>query len=124
VLPQGELGPLQLLFTSLGLPPKVLTDRWYLNSQKYEAEQFFRERSGEIRRDYEDAKKNGESTFAIQQRWRELQRARRENGFSSQPLSVLLRNDQTEREEKTIKGIKFNSGNRGFIEQTARTLGN
>jgi len=125
VLQPGDLTPLETLFTALGLPPKTLTDRWYLNSAKYDTEQFFTEQSTSIRRDYEDARQNGESTYEIRQRWRRLQDARKDYGFSTQPMSVLMRSAERadKREENTIAGVKFDSGNRQFIEDTARLIG-
>ena len=71
---------------------------------------------------YVDAIRDGESPQDAREAWTRLQASRRENGFTVQPLSELLKSAQNSRkqERQTMNGVQYDKGNRGFAEQLGR----
>lgn len=120
-----DISGLEALAVGLGLPPKVITDRWALSSQLYEAQNFFRERSSEIRQQYRDAIEGRGSTTEARREWRRMNESRRELGFSTLPMSSLMSVRRQDREalDNAVMGVSTNAGNRSFVERAARTYG-
>ena len=84
--------------------------------------QVLKERAAKIKQQYVDAVRDGESPQDAREAWTRLQASRRENGFTVQPLSELLKSAQNSRkqERQTMNGVQYDKGNRGFAEQLGR----
>jgi hypothetical protein len=118
-----DISTVDAFMVALGLPTKTITDRQFLQSAKFEYDQFYNEKASELKREYVraysegDAAKRGE----VMDDWRKLQESRVRNGYTRQPLSTLLRapQEKTKRERNTVGGVAVNKANRGFVRQTS-----
>jgi hypothetical protein len=93
----------------IGLPTNTITDRQYINRTEIEYERFYSERTSDIKRDYINAYKKGDSEGMEEARmkWMEMQDSRRANGFKVQPMSDLFRapRNAAKREVKTVRSL-------------------
>lgn len=93
----------------LGLPTRAITDRQLINRTQIEYEQFYSDRSSDIKRNYINAYKKGDSEAMEQARikWMEMQDSRQANGFKRQPLSDLFRApvNAAKREVRTVRSL-------------------
>jgi hypothetical protein len=107
----------------LGLPTKQLTDKQFLQSAKFEYDQFYNDKASEIKRAYARAYRSGDgaSLSEARQEWEKLQQSRVRNGYTRQPLSNLLKapQEQSKRERGVVGGVQTNRANRGFVRQTS-----
>jgi hypothetical protein len=123
VMGPEEITMVDAAFQAVGLPTTTLSDRQKLQSFVIKSDQFYQDRSAQIRRDYTKAFNSGD-TGAMQdarEAWIELQDARLRNGYSRQPVSNLFRApmEQARRERDTVGGVQANRSNRQFVEDTA-----
>jgi hypothetical protein len=90
------------------------------NSSRFTAEKYYSARTGDMKRKYtQAAKANDAQTMAeVRKEWADTQAAKKGLGFDTAPLSDLLKApaDQRKRESRTLGGVQYNQGNRGFIE--------
>lgn len=86
-----------------------------------EVDQNFQDRSAKIKNDYVRAAREGDAEGKAEAReaWKKLQAARREKGYTPQPLSELLKAPQqsVKRERQVAEGVPFNKQNRQFVQQ-------
>jgi hypothetical protein len=105
------------------LPTKTITDRQFLQSAKFEYDQFYNEKTSELKREYVRAYSEGdtEARGKTMDEWNKLQESRARNGYTRQPLSTLLRapQEKAKREKNTVGGVAVNKANRGFVRQTS-----
>jgi hypothetical protein len=122
VLQREDLSAFDLISNALGLPTKIQTQRWSTNSQKYAYEQYFNDRTSSLKREYSRAFRDGKPRFEIEREWRNLQAAKRRNGFRTQPISDLRGSvrEQRERNRNVAGGVPYDSGSRGFVERTSQ----
>ena len=84
------------------------------------AEQFYKDRTGELKQRYTKAAKSNDADTMrdLRVEWTNTQAARRDLGFKPSPLSDLLKSpqEQRKREAATQGGVQFNKGNKGFVE--------
>jgi hypothetical protein len=108
---------------ALGLPTKPITDRQFLQAAKFDYDQFYNEKTSELKREYVRAYSEGDATAraAAMDDWKKLQESRAENGYTKQPLSTLLKapQEKAKREKNTVGGVAVNKANRGFVKQTS-----
>ncbi len=108
---------------ALGLPTKQFTDKQFLQSAKFEYDQFYNEKASEIKRAYARAYRKGDGAALSEARqdWEKLQQSRVRNGYTRQPLSTLLKapQEQTKRERGVVGGVTTNRANKGFVRQTS-----
>jgi len=118
-----EIDVLDAFGVALGLPTKTITDRQFLQSAKFDYDQFYNEKATELKREYVRAYKEGDNiakTEAMDD-WKKLQESRAQNGYTRQPLSTLIKapQEQRKRERMTVGGVAFNKSNRGFVKRTS-----
>lgn len=118
-----EISFTEAFMAGIGLPTKQLTDKQFLQSAKFEYDQFYNEKASEIKRAYVRAYKSGDgaSLSEARQEWEKLQQSRVRNGYTRQPLSNLLKapQEQSKRERSAVGGVQTNRANRGFVRQTS-----
>ena len=123
VLKSEELDLLETMMTALGLPPKQITDRQFLQATKFEFDEFYNDKASEIKRAYTRASKENDIAAQAKARedWKKLQESRAKNGYAKQPLSSLLKapQEQKKRERNVAGGVQFNRANKGFVRQTS-----
>lgn len=112
-----------VMFQALGLPTTKLTERQRREGDVIEMEKYYRERTGDMKRAYAKAYRNGdgERLTELREEWGEVRAAMQRNGLKPQPLSSLLKapQEQTKRERETTGGVQFNKYNRRFVEEGA-----
>jgi hypothetical protein len=123
LLKPEELDFLETMMTALGLPPKQITDRQFLQATKFEFDEFYNDKASEIKRAYTRASKENDIAAQAKARedWKKLQESRAKNGYAKQPLSSLLKapQEQKKRERNVAGGVQFNRANKGFVRQTS-----
>jgi hypothetical protein len=90
-----------------------------LTDAKYEEEKAFKDKAIKLKNQFTKARKEGEDTSAIREKWNKLQEERVNEGFKREPLSSLLHapQAQAQRERQTVGGIQFNKQSRRFTEE-------
>lgn len=118
-----EVSTLEAFMVALGLPTKQFTDKQFLQSAKFEYDQFYNDKASEIKRVYARAYRKGDGAALSEARedWEKLQQSRVRNGYTRQPLSTLLKapQEQAKRERGAVGGVTTNRANRGFVRQTS-----
>jgi len=118
-----DISTVDAFMVALGLPTKTITDRQFLQSAKFEYDQFYNEKTSELKREYVRAYSEGDATARgeVMEEWKKLQESRARNGYTKQPLSTLLKapQEKTKRERNTVGGVAVNKANRGFVRQTS-----
>jgi hypothetical protein len=118
-----DISTVDAFMVALGLPTKTITDRQFLQSAKFEYDQFYNEKTSELKREYVRAYSEGDATARgeVMEEWRKLQESRARNGYTKQPLSTLLKapQEKAKRERNTVGGVAVNKANRGFVRQTS-----
>ncbi|CAB4135475.1 hypothetical protein UFOVP285_33 [uncultured Caudovirales phage] len=108
---------------ALGLPTKTITDRQFLQNAKFKYDEFYNDKTSELKREYVRAYDDGdvEARRDVIEEWKKLQQSRAENGYTRQPLSTLLKapQEKRKRERNTVGGVAVNKANRGFVRQTS-----
>lgn len=123
VMSSDDIGMLEILSQSVGLPSKKLTDRQVLSASQFKADTFYRNRTTQLKNEYTRAFKanDAQAMRELRQDWLDTQAARKKVGFSTQPLSTLLKapQEQRKRESGSVAGVKVTDTNRRFVEQLA-----
>lgn len=123
LLGKEEIDFVEAMMTALGLPPKQITDRQFLQATKFEFDEFYNDKASEIKRAYTRASKENDIAAQAKARenWKKLQESRAKNGYTKQPLSSLLKapQEQRKRERNVAGGVQFNRANKGFVRQTS-----
>lgn len=123
VLPAEDLGFLDSFGQALGLPSNAVTDRNFLNQSKRTADEFYKQRTSDIKREYVGAFRDNDADVLRQTReeWMTLQQGRQRLGYEVQPLSVLLKAPQEvrKREQNAVSGVEVNKRNKGFVDALA-----
>jgi hypothetical protein len=121
VLAPEELGFADALLQGLGMPTTTITHQQRLSQTKYEFDTYYKDRANELIHDYQQARKDGESTADVIADWQNLQEGRVRNGYTRQPLSFLLKSAQMQmkRERGTAGGVEFTKANKRFVQEQA-----
>jgi hypothetical protein len=121
VMSPDEITMLDALGTALGLPTNKVSDRNFLANAQYNADQFYRERTTELKNRYTRAVKAGDEAARreVIEQWQETQQSRRKLGYTAQPLSSLLKApiEQRKRESQAVAGVPTTDSNRKFVTQ-------
>ncbi|MEN6527994.1 MAG: PLxRFG domain-containing protein, partial [Candidatus Polarisedimenticolia bacterium] len=119
VMQREDLATFDLISNALGLPTKVQTDRWFTQREKFAYETYFNERTAQLKREYVRAFRDGKPRYEIEREWRNLQAAKRRNGFRTQSFSDLRNalRENRERERSTAGGVVYDEGSRKFTER-------
>lgn len=125
VLSPDELTFLDGVAKTLGLPTNTLTDRQFLSNAQFKTDEFYRNRTSQLKRAYTEAVRSGDEAARREalQDWKDTQEARRRVGMQTQPLSELLKapREQAKRERNTVAGVQVRENNRGVIEKLTAT---
>lgn len=125
VLSPDELTFLDGVAKTLGLPTNTLTDRQFLSNTQFNTDEFYRNRTTQLKRAYTEAVRSGDEAARREamQDWKDTQEARRRVGMKTQPLSELLKapREQAKRERNTVAGVQVRDTNRGVIEKLTAT---
>ena len=126
VLTPEDISFMDAAMAAIGLPTNKVTDRQFLQAAKFQYDEFYQERTAELRKKYNEAYRSGDAQarLDVQAEWMELQDSRRRNGYVAQPLSQLLRApmEQARRERDTVGGVQARQQNAGFVQQTRDLL--
>lgn len=121
VMNAEEIGYAARFWQALGLPTTSLTDRSFRASAKFAADQHYKERATEIKREYTRAYREGDASGMAEARqaWQDMQMVRAANGYTREPLSALLKApmEQVKRERQTVGGVQYNRQNRQFVQE-------
>jgi len=127
VLSPEEVSFTDDLLVALGLQPDKLQKRYDVQGASQSYEDKFSSRTTEIKRAYAEAVESGDKAEMQKQRnaWHKLQTTKRREGFKPSPMSELTRSVQAKRkrERDTLGGVKFDRGNRQFVENNADLFG-
>lgn len=123
LLPKEELGPVDLVYAALGLSTQKLAERAQASGQTFEATEHYKGLTTTLKRRYVNAYDRGDTAELedVRQRWKEVQEARRKDGFKVQPMGDLLKSvkERARRERRTAGGVQYTPANRGFVEEMA-----
>jgi hypothetical protein len=104
----------------LGFKTNEDATRQLIRSRTFEFEQFFKNRTSELKNQYAKAYKNGDSESMAEARenWQEMQDAKRAYGFTVQPISNLLKapRELAKREKETVGGVQVKKSNKKFVQ--------
>lgn len=118
-----DISALDGFMVALGLPTKTITDRQFLQNAKFKYDEFYNEKTSELKREYVRAYSEGdaEARREVIEEWNKMQKSRAENGYTRQPLSTLLKapQEKRKRERNTVGGVAVNKANRGFVKNTS-----
>lgn len=117
-----ELNWFDLAAQTAGWPSKTISDRYEIYGMLIETEEFFRNRTGKIKRAYTEAYEEGDASEMAEARdeWRRLQQSRRDYKVGEvQSLSVLLKapREKREKEDAMIGGVPTERTNRQFVQE-------
>lgn len=117
-----ELNWFDLAAQAAGWPSKTISDRWEMYGMLLETEEFFRNRTGKIKRAYTEAYEEGDAQEMAEAReeWRRLQRTRRDyNVGQPQSLSELIKapREKREKEAAMIGGVPTERTTRRFVQE-------
>lgn len=123
VMTPDDLNLLDTAMQALGLPTTTLTDRSFRASSAFKADEFYKGRTAQVKRDYVAAYRSGNQSDMVsaRQEWQQLQDARARNGFKRQTMSELFKapHEQAKRERSTAGGVQFSRQNEGFVRGLA-----
>ena len=116
-----DIGLVETMWGTIGLQPIQKVNRQYANNQMFKDEQFYRDRTSELKRAYIDAYKDRDlvEMSKLKDDWRTLQTVKREKGIKPQPILNLINapREQAKREQKTVAGIPYTTSTK---EQAVR----
>jgi hypothetical protein len=120
VLKPEEISMLDAAFQAVGLPTNTITDRQFTQKVVKEFDQYYKQRDTEIKGDYVEASRKGDSAAMGDARdeWNKLQDSRVANGYKRQPFSDLYKAPMAanKRERNIAGGVEFGKSNRRFVE--------
>jgi hypothetical protein len=124
VIKPEDISFLDMLSVAIGLPSNKITDRTFVQGAAIDTEQFYKDRTGEIKRDYVKASnaRDTDGMAKARKEWQEMQDAKRRNGLKVQPLSDLLKapQEQKKREAGVVGGVQTTKSNREFMRQISK----
>lgn len=109
VMTPDEISTFDGAMQAIGLPTTKVSNRALVQGAKYNADQFFKGRTTELKRDYVQAYRDGdtEAMMEVRARWNEVNAQRAAHGFKPQPLSDLVKapRESQRRERSAIAGV-------------------
>lgn len=119
LVPADEIAAWESVAKSFGVPVTSDTKRRFLTDIKFEEEKAFKDKAAKLKNQYTKARREGDDTSAVREKWNKLQEERVREGFKREPLSNLLQAPQAQakRERETTGGIQFNKQTRRFTEE-------
>jgi hypothetical protein len=102
VLSGDEVSFFAVAAQAMGLPTTTITDNQLLRNSQFTADEFYKDRTSQLKRQYVQAYRSGDGAKLqeIRAEWQDTQQARRRLGFKVQPLSTLLKAPQEQRKRE------------------------
>jgi len=120
VMGPEDIGFADAALQAVGLPTTTMTERQYRQGQTIKYDQFYNERSKELKNQYTKAvRANDTAQMAdLRDQWVNLQQSRVKNGYDRKPLSDLMKapREQMKRERGVVGGVETKKSNRGFVQ--------
>lgn len=120
-LSPDEISYWDTLLTALSIRTQTSAKTQFVQGQKIAYENFYKERTGEIKHRYISAWKEGDGDTMEDMRtqWQDVQASKTKNGFARQPMRDLMRAplEQMKKERNTSDGVQFQKGSRRFVQQ-------
>jgi hypothetical protein len=120
VLSPEEVSMVDAAFQAIGLPTNTITQRQYRQNVEKEFDKFFQTKATEIKGDYVNANREGDSAAMAEARqaWQEMQDARAKNGYTRQPMSELFKAIMAarKREASVVGGVETTKANKEFVK--------
>jgi hypothetical protein len=119
LVPADEIAAWESTAKFFGVPVTSDTKRRFLTDIKFENEKAFKDKAAKLKNQYTKARREGDDTTAVREKWAKLQDERVSEGFKREPLSNLLQAPQAQakRERETAGGIQFNKQTRRFTQE-------
>lgn len=119
LVPADEIAAWESTAKFFGVPVTSDTKRRFLTDIKFEEEKAFKDKAAKLKNQYTKARREGDDTSAVREKWNKLQEERVSEGFKREPLSNLLQAPQAQakRERETAGGIQFNKQTRRFTQE-------
>jgi hypothetical protein len=121
VMSPDDISVLDGAIQALGFQTNTLTDRSFRASAKFTTDKFFDAKVGELKREYVEAYRAGdtEGMAEARERWKDLQASRQGNGYKVQPLAELIKapREQGKREKNTAGGVQYRTRQEGMVKQ-------
>lgn len=118
-----ELSVFDVMTQAIGLPSSTLTDRQRRYGDVIEMQNYYKDRTAEIRHRYAKAYRENdtEEMRDLRDEWSDVTAAMQRNGLKPTPLSSLVKApmNQNKREANIVGGIPTTAGNRRFVEMNA-----
>lgn len=122
-LSPDEISYWDTLLTALSIRTQTAAKTQFVQGAKIDYENFYKERTAEIKHRYIAAWKEGDGdTMAdMREEWQNVQASKQMNGFARQPMSDLVKapREQMKRERNTSDGVQFQKGSRRFVTEAA-----
>ena len=123
VMGADDISALDAAFQAVGLPTSKITDRQRTQKVVAEFDQFYQDRSSELKGAYAKAFRQGDTGAMqdVREAWTELQESRVRNGYTRQSMSTLFRapQEQAKRERNVAGGVEFDRSKRQLVERLA-----
>lgn len=102
VLNAEEVNFFEGFMQAAGLPTKVVTDNQLLRNSQFNADAFYKSRTGSLKREYVEAYRagDGRALARVRDEWKATQEARKRLGYPVQPLSELRKAPQAQRKRE------------------------
>jgi hypothetical protein len=124
VMKPEDIDFLDMLSVAIGLPSNKITDRQFIQGVSIETDRFYKDRTGEIKRDYVKAvnAKDIAGMAKARQEWIELQNTKAKQKLARQPLSDLLKapQEQKKRERNVEAGVPVTKSNKQYIKEISK----
>jgi hypothetical protein len=122
-LSPDEIDLWDTMLTALSIRTQTASKTRFVQGAKIDYENFYKERTGEIKHRYIKAWKDGDGdTMAeMRQQWLDVQQSKTKNGFARQSMSDLVKapREQMKKERNTNEGVQFQKGSRRFVQEAA-----
>jgi hypothetical protein len=124
VISPEDISFLDMLSVAIGLPSNKITNRQFVQGVAIETDKFYKERTGEIKRDYVRAVKEKDTAGMAKARkeWVELQNVKAKQKLTRQPLSDLMKapQEQKKRERNVESGVPVSKSNKQYIKEISK----
>lgn len=115
-----EVSLMHSIAKALGFRTNDDAVRQLIRSKTFEYDKFFKDRTSLLKNQYAKAYRDGDTDAMMEAResWLEMNQFKRDYGFTTQPISNLLKapRERMERESDTVDGIQVRKNNRRFVE--------
>lgn len=122
VMSADEFNFAQTIAMAMGIPLTETSHKNFLQKVQIQYDDFFREKTSDLKHRYTKAIRGKESTGELVREWNELQKVRSQVGYTRQSLGDLLKSpaEQAKRERGVVGGVETSKSNRAFLQQVSK----